>query len=142
MRKAAALLLVLVMLMGFALPAYAAEASYTITVKVVSVKVVSNQSVGKSWSHKVNTMGKTLTAGKSYKAKLKASGGFELLCTSTEKDSNPDVGTLKIPVQVSALKTGTTTYTKTVTVLENAGRYKGNAAVWKYTITVTKAKAK
>lgn len=142
MKKVVALLIAIALLVGSALPAYAAEASYTITVKVVSVKVVSNRSVGKSWSHKVSTMGKTLAAGKSYKAKLKAGGTFDLLCTSTEKDSNPDVGTLTIPVEVSALKNGTTTFAKTVTVVENGGRYKGNTAVWKYTITITKAKAK
>lgn len=91
MKKAVALLFSVILLMCFALPVSAAEASFTITVKVVSVKVVSNQSVGKSWSHKVSTLGKTLTTGKRYKVKLKTSDTFELLCTSTEKDSSPDV---------------------------------------------------
>lgn len=142
MKKFMALFLSLVLTVCLAAPALAAgTAKYSITVKVVSVKVVSNHSVGNSWTHVATAMGKTLKAGKSCKATVKATDSISIVCTSTEKDSSPDIGTLTIPISISSLKMGTTTYTKTVTVVENKGRYKGNTAVWKYTVTVTKAKA-
>jgi hypothetical protein len=135
--------LALLLSLTIALPAQAAAATkYAITVKFSAVKMVSNKSVGNSWSHIVATSGKTLKTGKSYKLTKKSTESISITCKSTENDKIPDIGSTTITAKVSALKTGTTTYTKNVTVVENRGRYSGNKAVWKYTVTVTKAKVK
>lgn len=141
-RSVVAFVLSLLVCILFSAPAQAATATkYTITVTFSKVKVVSNKSVGNSWSHVVTAMGKSLTSGKSYKLIKKSTDSFNIVMTSTEKDSKPDIGTSTLPVKVSSLQTGTTTFISTVTVVENSGRYKGNKAVWVYTVVVKKAKA-
>lgn len=138
MKKVLAFALALMMLVCLSVPAQAASATSTITIKFTAAKLVSNNHVGNSWSKTVSACGKNLSVGGSVKKSMKSTDTLTVMCTATEKDKNPDIGTATISVKVSALKKGTTTYTKSITVVENSGRYKGNAAVWKFTVTVTK----
>ena len=63
---------------------------------------------------------------------------LSIICTAIENDTVPDVGTGEIEISVKDLKKGKNKFTQTVIVTENRGRYLGNTAEWKFTITVKK----
>jgi len=137
---------VLVFMLSMLMPAFASAGAvqgggavpqttkYSVTVALKSVKLLSNNHVGNEWSTLFTVNGKKVT--KSLKLKLKTTDTLSIVCKATEKDSSPDIGKATWSIKVKNIKKGTVTYTKTVTVTENKGRYKGNKAKWRFTFTV------
>lgn len=115
-----------------------AAKQYYITVKFTSAKLLYNHHVGNTWDKHIATSGSTLKIKQSKKVVMKDTDQLSVVLTAIEKDSSPDIGTVTYKVNVSALKTGTSTVTQNIIVYENKGRYKGSDACWKYTITITK----
>lgn len=111
------------------------EQKYKVTVSY-SVKKVSNNHVGNSWTYVITSGETTINKGKSATFELTGAESLELLCQATENDSYPDLGTSTITINMAELKEGKNSVTTTVIVTEDRGRYAGNTAEWKFTITI------
>lgn len=119
------------------LNAFAVSDQYKLKISF-SAKRTSNNHVGNSWSVVATVGDTTIKKGKSATLKYGDADTFTIVCTATENDKTPDVGTATIDVNVGELKNGKNKFTQTVVVTENAGRYTGNTAEWVFTITVSK----
>jgi hypothetical protein len=113
---------------------------YIITVKFSSAKLIYNEHVGNSWYTGLDIDGKEVRRGKSAKYTLFSADQLSIECEACEDDTIPDEGIEYIEFSVNQLKMGKTTFSKDVIVIENRGRYSGNAACWRFTIVVTKKK--
>ena len=111
------------------------EQKYKITVSF-SVKKVSNNHVGNKWTYVITSGETAINKGKSATFELTGAESLELICQATENDSYPDVGTNTITINTADLKEGKNTVTTTVIVTEDRGRYAGNTAEYKFTVTI------
>ncbi|KQN96095.1 hypothetical protein [Paenibacillus sp. Leaf72] len=137
--KSLRVLLMVALLTAIAVQPLAAAAK-TVTIKVtfVSEDLVSNDSVGNEWETQVLINGKAVAAGDSIKLTLKPSELVKLEATAIEQDKIPDVGTANKSFKASTVTSGKK-HTLDVKVVENRGRYSGNAAKWKFVFQVEKA---
>jgi len=118
-------------------------AQYTATVKIAPVtlkisakaKCIAKNHVGNKWT-KEFYLNQDQFKGN---GKIKVENGetFSVGCIITENDANPedDGFTEIIEVTPEIMQKGTT-IEKMVYVTENGGRYSGNSAEWKVTITI------
>jgi len=134
MKKIIALISAILLLMLPFTSSYAASktAKFTVT---VSSKLVSNNSVGHDWSltHTIN--GKEYFK-KSDKATITLTQGekIKIVTKAIENDSYPDIGENTYEFTLTSdFFSGGFYATVEVTVIENKGRYKNNAAVWEVT---------
>ena len=111
------------------------EQKYKITVSF-SVKKVSNNHVGNKWTYVITSGETVINKGKSATFELTGAESLELICQATENDSYPDVGTNTITINLADLKEGKNTVTTTVIITEDRGRYAGNTAEYKFTVTI------
>ena len=111
------------------------EQKYKVTVSY-SVKKVHNNHVGNSWAYVITSGDTSIKKGKSATFELTGADALELICQATENDSYPDVGTSTITINMTDLKEGKNTVTTTVIVTEDRGRYAGNTAEYKFTVTI------
>jgi hypothetical protein len=137
------MLTAMTILFSIGVPARAAELasskSYTISVTYKSAQLTYNNHVGNNWVKAVTVNGKNVNLNSNVKLTLKSTDTLAVKFTATEKDTSPDIGTSAINLSIGSIKTGVSTYSQNVIVTENKGRYKGNKACWKFTITVKKS---
>lgn len=104
-----------------------------------STTLISNNHVGSNWSIAPYVNNATLTNNKTYS--FGTASKINIKSVATEKDSKPDVGNTTISISLTALKVNQSkSYVTNVTVIENAGRNKGDKAVWKITYTIKRTK--
>lgn len=118
----------------------AAPSKVKVTVKLDSIECVQNNHVGNEWAFGCTVNKKALTEGNSISVSTISSGKITIVSTVEEEDSIPDIGSKTLSITVSKLKENKdTTYTSSVTVTENRGRYSGNKAIWKFTFIVKRS---
>lgn len=98
-----------------------------------SAKCVTNDSVGNEWGYGL------MYDGEEYESRshitITNTTPISIRVFATEYDSDDDYGSAKI--DFDSLTSGEViTKEATVTVRENKGRYKGNRAVWEFTVTL------
>lgn len=106
------------------------EVTYYVT---YSAKCIANDSVGNEWGYGL------IYDGEEYESRshitITNSKPVSIRVFATEYDSDDDYGSAKI--DFDSLTSGEViTKEATVTVRENKGRYKGNRAVWEFTVTL------
>ena len=89
-----------------------------------SLSMISNMSVGNEWVKSIEYNGKAIKDGDTITAALNSP--ITIICTVTEKDSVPDIGNGSVQLSLDGKEKTVEIY-----VIENRGKYAGNAAVWK-----------
>ncbi len=103
-----------------------------------SAQIVQNNSVGDSWYYGMYDGDTYLKPGATISASLPESRSPKLIIYAEEDDAANDDSNEK-EVYLPSLDIGETkTFTEQIVVTENDGRYRGNSAVLKFTITVTR----
>lgn len=114
---------------------------YNLTLILDSVELVYNHSVGDDWSLSVTVNGHTFSVSPRSKnlalctLQIGTSDVVKVTATAIERDKIPDVGTQSEEINPRNLQT-TREFVINVKVVENAGRYKGNAALWRFKFKV------
>ncbi|RUS42840.1 hypothetical protein [Cohnella sp. AR92] len=140
LKKANLLLLICsILLIAVVQPVTAAE-SKTVKIKVTltSAELVENDHVGNEWYTAAYVNGKEVQLDKALTLSLKSTDSLTLKAYAEEQDKIPDKGTSSTSVKASSI-TKTVTKSIKVTVVENRGRYSGNAAEWKFSFKIQKA---
>ena len=102
--------------------------NYTHGVYEVTIQAneIFNDSVGKDWQKSYWCDGESIYSGQRWTVPLDDEKTINIAVRLTENDNRPDYGQGKMSV---VLRDGFSTSTK-ITVIENRGRYSGNAAQW------------
>ncbi|WP_366345853.1 hypothetical protein [Paenibacillus amylolyticus] len=116
---------------------YAAAKTVKVTVTLVSVELVENNSVGNEWAIGASVNGKDLEEGSSVTLNLKSTGTLKLEAIAEEQDKIPDYGSKSTNVKLSSFSKSTNK-TLSVVVTENRGRYSGNTANWAFKFKISK----
>jgi hypothetical protein len=100
-----------------------------------SAELVENHHVGNEWYTALYYNERTITTS----SVISYADGLVFCAYVEEDDKHPD--TKEVKVEFENLAPGqTATKTVSVVVREDGGQYKGNRAVWEFTITVTRGK--
>ena len=118
-------------------PALAAGKSAKVKVTFVGAELAENNHVGNEWWSGAYVNGKEIAEGGSVTLNVKPADTIKLKAEAQEQDTVPDDGQASVSVKVSSI-TKTLTKTMHVTVVENRGRYSGNAAKWTFTFKLQK----
>lgn len=103
------------------------------TVKLNSIELVENNSVGNDWGFQATINNSKITEGNSFEVTAKIDDTINLSGRAEEYDTIPDIGINSTIVKIKDLKlSNKNNYPVEVTVTENRGRYSGNSAVWKF----------
>lgn len=110
-----------------------------LVVRLESAQLEYNNSVGNEWSISGTVNGMQISTGKSIDIKCKPSDTINLSAQAVESDSIPDVGNGSASVQVSKLDLSQkNSFTISVIVTENRGRYSGHTAKWNFVFSINK----
>ncbi len=139
-KKIIALLLITTLIVSvYPTGVFGATTTKKISIKLKSIICVINSSVGQQWGFVSTVNKKRVTKGNTITISVSSTGKLTIISKATENDTRPDFGSKTLSIAVKGLSTNVSkTYTSKVTVTENAGRYSGNTAVWKFTYVVTK----
>lgn len=108
-----------------------------VSVELRSIECVENNHVGNEWGFGCTVNKKELAEGDSIEVSTTSSGKLTIVAEAAEYDKYPDIGAKTLTIPVKSLKGNeSNTYTVTVRVVENRGRYSGNTAAWKFTFAV------
>ena len=117
----------------------ASSSKVKISVTLESIECISNNHVGNDWGFNCTVNKKDLSEGDSIEISTTLSGKITIKSTAEEYDKYPDIGSKSLTISVSKLKPNTdNTYSSSVTVRENRGRYSGNTATWKFIYIIQK----
>lgn len=97
----------------------------------ITAELLINNSVGNEWEHNYTYNGQKIHNGFETTKRLEDNDCITILITVIENDRYPDISQDYITVNIQS---GETT-TKCITVYENKGAFKGNYAIWKYTVS-------
>ena len=103
-----------------------------------SASLIYNNSVGNEWSTWIEIDGKKLYQGQNLEIEVSGNDEIVIIAYACEDDSMPDIGYKQITIPVSELNPDQNVYTAEVIVRENGGRYSGNTAKWKFSISIVK----
>lgn len=103
-----------------------------------SASLIYNNSVGNEWSTWIEIDGKKLYQGQNLEIEVSGNDEIVIIAYACEDDSMPDIGYKQITIPVSELNPVQNVYTAEVIVRENGGRYSGNTAKWKFSISIVK----
>jgi uncharacterized protein YjdB len=104
-----------------------------------SAQLIDSNHVGSNWSKSFEVNDETFSSGSIIT--VAPDSEFTIRLTIQDNDSNPDTGYYFERFAYSIdLCTNGYTVTETVYVKENGGRYSGNRAEWKITVTITPVK--
>ena len=101
-----------------------------------SASLIDSNHVGSNWSKSFSVNGEAISSGAS--VTLDPDDMLTINLLIVDEDSNPDSNSYfeKIPYSEDLCKNGYSV-SETLYVRENAGRYSGNSAEWKISITIT-----
>ncbi|MBM7565958.1 hypothetical protein [Paenibacillus sacheonensis] len=112
-------------------PATAASKTNKIKITFIGASLVENNHVGNEWWTGGYVNGKEIQEGDAVTLSVKSTGTITLKAEAQEQDKIPDDGQVSASLKVASI-TKTVNKALTVTVVENRGRYSGNAAKWKF----------
>jgi hypothetical protein len=99
--------------------------------------MLSNNSVGNSWSSIAGVNGVRIEKGDRMSLTINMAESITLMAGAEEYDKVPDRSYEKKLVNVSSLSLDDSNkYQIMVGVVENRGRYAGNAAIWNFTFSI------
>ncbi len=94
-----------------------------------SAKLIAKNHVGSNWEYAFSLNGNSFKSSESLVVEVGQT--VELVCSITERDKNPDYGSMKLVITITdeIMKNGYSTKSQ-VFVQENQGRYSGYSAEW------------
>ncbi len=97
----------------------------------ITAEILINNSVENEWEHIYTYNGQKIYNGFELTKKLEDNDNITILITVIENDKYPDIAQDYISITIQSGEIAS----KCITVYENKGAFKGNCAIWKYTVS-------